>query len=150
MSRLRSLFVVLALVACGAVILSTSSRFVPDVQAAAGRLVTIPGEDRFSPYSVVIKVGQAVRFTNNDTDSHYVVSIDAFNTAGNQGTNHLIPPGQSFQLPFNKTGVFPYYCSFHAKLDSTSQPIAPGPFGGIQDGNGNFGTPMNGVVTVVP
>ncbi len=31
-----------------------------------------------------------------------------------------------------------------------SQPIAPGPFGGIQDSNGNFGTPMNGVVTVVP
>jgi len=34
-------------------------------------------------------------------------------------------------------------------LDSFNQPKAPGPDGGIQDPNGNFGTPMNGVITVV-
>jgi hypothetical protein len=28
--------------------------------------------------------------------------------------------------------------------------VAPGPDGGIQDPNGNFGTPMNGVITVLP
>jgi hypothetical protein len=34
-------------------------------------------------------------------------------------------------------------------LDPDNQPIAPGPDGGIQDSNGNFGTPMSGVITVV-
>jgi hypothetical protein len=34
-------------------------------------------------------------------------------------------------------------------LDAHHQPIAPGPDGGIQDANGNFGTPMNGVITVL-
>jgi hypothetical protein len=34
-------------------------------------------------------------------------------------------------------------------LDADNQPKAPGPDGGIQDSNGNFGTPMNGVITVL-
>ena len=34
-------------------------------------------------------------------------------------------------------------------LDESNQPKAPGPDGGIQDQNGNFGTPMAGVITVV-
>ena len=33
---------------------------------------------------------------------------------------------------------------------TSPQPIAPGPDGGIQDTNGNYGTPMSGVVTVLP
>jgi hypothetical protein len=40
------------------------------------------------------------------------------------------------------------YCRFHAHLDANNQPVAPGPDGGIQDPNGNFGTAMMGVITV--
>jgi hypothetical protein len=62
-----------------------------------------------------------------------------------------VPPAVSAQsLKFNHPGTFVYYCRFHAKLDAFNQPIAPGPDGGIQDANGNFGTPMTGVVTVLP
>jgi hypothetical protein len=36
-------------------------------------------------------------------------------------------------------------------LDEFNQPIAPGPDGGVQDATtGNFGTPMSGVITVLP
>jgi plastocyanin len=151
MLKMRTLFVVLALVAVGAIILTASSRFMPSAEAATGgRMVMVPGEDRFTPFAVTIHVGQSIQFVNNDTDSHYVVSNDTFNTAGNKGTNHLLTAGSKFNLTFNQTGVFPFYCSFHSKLDADSQPIAPGPAGGIQDSNGNYGTPMNGVVTVVP
>jgi plastocyanin len=150
MPNLRTFFVALALVAIGAVVLATSSRFVLEANAAAGRMVMIPGEDRFTPFSVTIHVGQSVQFVNNDTKPHNVVSNDTFNTAGNKGTNHLLSAGSKFSLTFNQTGVFPFYCSFHSMLDADSQPIAPGPDGGIQDSNGNYGTPMNGVVTVVP
>ena len=53
-------------------------------------------------------------------------------------------------LRFRHPGTFVYYCRLHAKLDEFNQPVAPGPDGGIQDASGNFGTPMSGVITVLP
>jgi len=111
--------------------------------------VVIPGEDRFAPFALTIHAGDTVEWINKDTDDHTVVSDDAFDTAGHQGTDRLVPSGRTFQLTFNNPGTFVYYCRFHARLDAFNQPVAPGPEGGIQDGN-NFGTPMSGVVTVLP
>ena len=118
--------------------------------------VIIPEEDRFTPYALTIHTGESVQWINQDTDDHTVVSDDTFTTAGHKGTNHLLPgtdktKGQfsTFTLQFSKPGVFVYYCRFHAHLDADHQPVAPGPDGGIQDANGNFGTPMTGVITVL-
>jgi plastocyanin len=117
---------------------------------APARQIMVPGEDRFTPFAVTIRVGQKVTWVNNDSEDHYVVSDDAFNTAGHRGVNHVVPAnGGKFSLTFNHPGVFPFYCRLHAMLDADNQPKAPGPEGGIQDSNGNFGTPMNGVVTVL-
>ncbi len=112
--------------------------------------VTVPPADRFTPFSLQIRAGDSVRWTNNDEDAHTVVSDDAFDTAGNRGTDRLLPPDGKVTLRFNHPGTFVYYCRFHAKLDAFNQPVAPGPDGGIQDASGNFGTPMSGVVTVLP
>src|SRR5689334_9205908 len=112
--------------------------------------VDIPDEDRFAPFAITIHVGDQVKWRNDDTDDHTVVSDDAFDTAGHRGTNQLLPAGQTFSLSFSHPGVFVYYCRFHAHLDAFNQPAAPGPDGGIQDPNGNFGTPMSGVITVLP
>ena len=117
----------------------------------------IPETDKFVPFQLTIHPGDTVTWVNSDTDDHTVVSDDAFNTAGNQGVDHLIPgtdsnggmPG-TFTLKFTHPGTFVYYCWFHSHLDGDAQPVAPGPDGGIQDANGNFGTPMSGVVTVLP
>jgi len=119
--------------------------------------VIVPQEDRFTPFALTIRAGDTVRWTNNDTDDHTIVSDDFFNTAGHLGLNVLLPgtdsnngqPGK-FALHFNHPGTFVYYCRFHAQLDADHQPKAPGPDGGIQDPNGNFGTPMMGVITVLP
>jgi plastocyanin len=116
----------------------------------ATRQIMVPAEDRFLPYATTIHVGDTVKFTNNDSDDHTVVSDDAYTSAGHRGLNMLLPAGQSISLTFNRAGIFTFYCRFHAMLDATNQPIAPGPFGGIQDPNGNFGTPMAGTVTVLP
>ena len=125
--------------------------------------VIVPGEDRFTPFSLTIEVGDVVEWVNNDTDDHTVVSDDVFNTTGPVGLNHLLPgtdsnngkPGK-FRIRFNHPGTFVYYCRFHSKLDGEHQPVAPGPEGGIQ-GEGsippgnpdNFGTPMMGTITVL-
>jgi plastocyanin len=114
------------------------------------RQVRVPMADRFTPYAAVIHVGDSVRWTNGDEDDHTVVSDDFFNTAGHQGYDQLLGVGLSLTLTFSHPGTFVYYCRFHATLDSYHQPIAPGPDGGIQDANGNYGTPMSGVITVLP
>jgi plastocyanin len=116
----------------------------------AVRQIIVPDEDRFTPFAITVRVGQTVEWVNNDTDDHTVVSDDAFNTAGHRGVNVILPAnGGTFRLKFKHPGVFPFYCRFHAMLDADNQPKAPGPDGGIQDPDGNFGTPMNGVVTVL-
>jgi len=137
------------LIACVALV-SLAARGASQSKPVNPIKIVIPGEDRFAPFAVTAAVGQPVAIINQDTDSHYVVSNDVFNTAGHRGTNTLLGAGKYTVLTFQHPGVFPFYCSFHAMLDSKHQPKAPGPFGGIQDSNGNFGTPMNGVITVVP
>jgi plastocyanin len=161
MSLKRSHWVAAALSAVCLLTLGMTDRLVagqsaPVASAApkpqvGGRLVMVPGEDRFRPFALVITVGQSVKFINMDTDAHTVVSNDFFVTTDNKGTNQLLPAnGGTLTLTFHKPGVFPFYCRFHAMLDSNWQPTAPGPFGGIQDASGNYGTPMNGVITVLP
>jgi plastocyanin len=115
------------------------------------RQVTVPPADRFAPFAITIRTGDVVKWVNKDEDDHTVVSDDPFTTAGHKGTDDLLPAsGGTVRLRFTHPGTFLYYCRFHAHLDAWSQPVAPGPDGGIQDANGNFGTPMMGVVTVLP
>ena len=131
----------------------------PGLAAAArpAAQVVVPEEDRFTPFAVTIRAGQTVEWVNRDTDDHTVVSDAAFDTTGHKGTDRLLPgtdsnhgqPG-TVTLRFERPGTFVYYCRFHAHLDGAQQPVAPGPRGGIQDAGGNFGTPMMGVVTVLP
>ena len=119
--------------------------------------VIVPEEDRFTPFSLTIRAGDSVEWINEDTDDHTVVSDDFFNSAGNEGTNHILPGTENnggqpstFVLRFKHPGTFVYFCRFHAQLDAAHQPTAPGPDGGIQDPEtGNFGTPMMGVITVL-
>ncbi len=119
--------------------------------------VVIPEEDRFTPYALTIHPGDTVKWINKDTDDHTVVSDDSFTTTDHRGTDSLLPgtdktggTPSTFTLRFSRPGTFVYYCRFHAKLDGDNQPVAPGPEGGIQDAKGNFGTPMTGVITVLP
>jgi plastocyanin len=136
----------IALVLIPAGVVGASTRRAGDPRSI--RKVQIPEADRFAPFALTIHVGDAVKWTNGDEDDHTVVSDDAFNTAGHKGTDHLIEVGGTFVLHFDHPGVFVYYCRFHAHLDAFNQPVAPGPDGGIEE-NGNFGTPMSGVITVI-
>ena len=120
------------------------------------RQVIVPEEDRFSPFALTIHRGETVEWVNQDTDDHTVVSDDELNTTGPEGFNQLLPGTDSnhgqpgvLQIRFRHTGTFIYYCRFHSHLGADQQPVAPGPDGGIQDANGNFGTPMMGVITVL-
>lgn len=145
MRRIIPLLLVAALVPVGAM-RASADRAAP----ASTKQVKVPDEDRFLPFAVTIHAGDAVKWSNGDSDDHTVVSDDYFTTAGHAGTDHLLPSGGTFVLRFTHPGTFLYYCRFHAHLDEYNQPVAPGPDGGIQGTNGNFGTPMAGVIVVLP
>src|SRR6478609_7432931 len=71
--------------------------------------VTVPPEDRFTPYTITVHPGDTVRWVNNDSDDHTVVSDDALNTTGVRGLNQVLPPGQNLKLKFTRPGTFVYY-----------------------------------------
>jgi len=152
----RSSLILLALLVSLAFVTTIAYR-VAAAKSKVHKMVIVPEEDRFSPFALTIRSGEDVQWINMDTDNHTVVSNDFFNTAGNNGTDFLLlgtdnnngQPG-TLTLHFSHPGTFHYYCRFHAHLDDFHQPVAPGPEGGIQDANGNFGTPMMGVITVLP
>src|SRR4051794_29016544 len=136
---------------CGLALLMSLGAAAPNPDAPGAQKVRVihnqvivPGEDRFTPFAQTIHSGESVRFINMDSDDHTVVSVDAYNTAGNRkldivlkGTdNNGGKPGQ-LVLHFNRPGTFVYYCRFHAHLDDSNQPVAPGPQQGIQDPDGN-------------
>jgi plastocyanin len=155
---LRSVIPLALLVSAGtAGIVAASGSSAASESQHSNHVVSIPKIDRFTPYQLTIHEGDTVTWVNNDTDNHTVVSDDAFDTAGLGGLDHTIVgteanhgrPG-TFRVRFDQAGTFVYYCRFHSHLNSEHQPIAPGPRGGIQDTNGNFGTPMSGVITVMP
>jgi plastocyanin len=149
---LTALLFVVALAAIGAISANANDgRGAPSGQPGHRiHQVTVPEADRFTPFGLTIRAGDFVRWHNNDEDDHTVVSDDAFTTAGNTGTDRLLPVDGTLVLRFRHPGTFVYYCKFHAHLDSFNQPVAPGPDGGIEDADGNFGTPMSGVITVLP
>jgi plastocyanin len=152
MFRSRVLVLRVGLVVLVAVFLGTTATIWAADRGEHGRTsqVTVPPEDRFTPFALTIHAGDTVKWVNNDADDHTVVSDDALNTAGHQGFDQVLATGRSLKLRFAHPGTFVYYCRFHAQLDGFHQPVAPGPEGGIQDANGNFGTPMSGVITVLP
>jgi plastocyanin len=155
--RVRTVLLVLVLVLLTGVLAAAAPA--PDVadKHIQHIQVIVPEADRFSPFALTILAGEAVRWVNKDTDDHTIVSLDVSNTTGPKRINIVLPgtdsnggkPGQ-FQLIFDKPGTWIYYCRFHSHLGDDHQPIAPGPKGGIQDADGNFGVPMMGVVTVLP
>jgi len=106
--------------------------------------VVIPGEDRFAPFALTIRVGDIVTWTNQDTDDHTIVSDDVVNSTGPLAINQLLPAGQSVSLRFCHEGLWVYYCRLHATLNAYGQPISPGPAGGIP------GLPMSGVIAILP
>ena len=109
------------------------------------------------PFNLTISAGDFVVWVNRDTDDHTIVSDDPFNSTGPRKINFLLKgtdnndgkPGR-YAIQFTEPGTFVYYCRFHSHLDADNQPVAPGPQGGIEDEDGNHGTPMMGTVTVLP
>ena len=87
--------------------------------AAATESVTIPG-NFFSPQSARVYVGDTVRWFNNTSRNHTVISSsdssESFRSSGSCGLlagSDCVRPGRSFSHTFDVRGTFTYYCRIH-------------------------------------
>ena len=73
----------------------------------------------FSPASVTIATGSAVKWTNSDTKDHQVVA--------NNGAfaSPIIKPGRTYSHTFNTSGTYRYHDALHPAL--TGRVIVTGP-----------------------
>ncbi len=68
----------------------------------------------FSPASVTVKVGETVKWTNNDNVSHTVTSNNG--TTFDSGSMAV---GTSFSFTPAVAGTFLYHCNFHGGMTGT-------------------------------
>jgi len=69
--------------------------------------VNLPPSYQFDPAVIQVVAGTSVTWTNNDHFTHSVKVQD--------GPDHVIRPGESVSIPFDKAGEYPYICTFHTQ-----------------------------------
>jgi plastocyanin len=82
------------------------------VALAAQHAVSIAGF-AFAPDSVTVKVGDSVKWTNNDGTTHTATADDGSWDTGN------ISGGSSASVTFAKAGTFAYHCAIHRTMQGT-------------------------------
>lgn len=101
---------------------------------------------------VAVHPGQPVVFVNQDTDAHTIVGYDPSTgkqpvaidgkANGTQGAGHGVG---TFTVRLTKPGIYPYYCSVHARLSKTfGSAVQPAP----RKGADGYGGAMAGVIIV--
>lgn len=79
----------------------------PAPTAPAGTSVTMAGA-RFTPTMLSIKVGETVRWFNDDAMPHTVTAADRSWGSGD------LAPGGSFERRFDAAGMYSYVCLYHS------------------------------------
>jgi plastocyanin len=122
--------VVVALGIISAFVLGVSTLTLAPVGAQAGgstiSVSIVPGastltDTAFQPNPVNVKIGDPVRWTNNDNTIHTVIEGNPATGGEVQGgfASDILGPGTTFEHIFNQTGTFEYYCNLHPNMVGT-------------------------------
>ena len=84
------------------------------VAAAAERPITQKGR-AFSEADVTIKKGDTLRFVNDDSVTHNIMS----NSPGNEFNAGAMAPGVSTPITFNDEGQIMVICAIHPRMKMT-------------------------------
>jgi plastocyanin len=81
----------------------------------SGDVVTVAMEDlQFDPKAATVKVGQTVRWVNEDTIDH-----DAVAREGADFKSELFGKGESFEWKAEAAGTVRYVCTIHPGMEGT-------------------------------
>lgn len=90
----------------------TSSTAAP---AASGGVVDIKMQNiSFTPKDVTAKVGQTIKWTNEDSVGHNVIA-----TAGESFKSGVFGQGKSYSYKLDKKGTIKYVCTIHPGMAGT-------------------------------
>lgn len=108
-----SLFVIISWFS-NAITSASDEIIVPPAGSSTVYEVRIPkGLDKFEPALLKIKVGDSVKWINEDDRGHPIASIPGQGTNDKELFSKPIPPGGSWSYTFKKAGEFPYFCYIH-------------------------------------
>lgn len=82
-------------------------------QESVGDVVEVTIADfAFDPSSLSLKVGDVVRWTNDQSVTHTVTSNDDLWDA-------TVASGDMFEHTIDESGIFPYFCAIHPSMTAT-------------------------------
>ena len=116
---LRSVAWIISLFAIVAWFSNATTAIADEISSAAAESsivyeVHIPkGLDKFEPALLKIKVGDSVKWINEDDRGHPIAGIPGRGTNDKELFSQPIPPGGSWSHTFKKAGEFPYFCYIH-------------------------------------
>jgi plastocyanin len=94
---------------------SASSTPVATAPVEAGGTVEISMKDfQFDPTTVTAKVGQTVKWTNDDTADHNVVA-----TKGEDFKSKNFGKGGTYEYKLDKAGTIDYVCTLHSNMKAS-------------------------------
>jgi hypothetical protein len=89
-------------------------------------------DNSYSPAIVRVPIGGSVVFINAGRNDHNVIAVDhSFSTEKTFG-NIKMPPESMSEMVFAQSGVFPFYCSFHATPDGKVGMVGVAVVGDVQ------------------
>ena len=82
------------------------------------------GRTEFSPKLQQIKRGTAVKWINEDKRTHFLTAADPnrkepAHVVDELLIHHLMPPGEVFQMQFDKPGNYDFFCAIHMEMRGT-------------------------------
>jgi len=83
----------------------------PDTGASGAAVSTI--DRSFQPEAIEVAVGEAVTWTNDDTEGHTVTADDGGFNSG------IMTVGDEFSMTFDSVGKFDYFCAIHPETTGT-------------------------------
>jgi plastocyanin len=73
----------------------------------------------YKPQVLSIEKGASVNWTNNDASLHTVTSGSFFAGVTTDFNSGIMNPGDSYQIQFNSTKTYNYFCTLHPFMFGT-------------------------------
>jgi len=100
---------------------TTGSQESGSISVSIVKDAALKGDKAYQPNSIMVKVGQKLTWTNDDSQIHTSTSGTGPGDAGsgNVFDSGILSPGASYSFTFDAPGDFPYYCTLHPQMVGT-------------------------------
>ncbi|MGH9952095.1 MAG: cupredoxin domain-containing protein [Nitrososphaeraceae archaeon] len=100
---------------------TTGSQESRSISVSIVKDAALKGDKAYQPNPIIIKVGQELTWTDDDSQIHTSTSGTGPGDAGsgNVFDSGILSPGTSYSFTFDEPGEIPYYCTLHPQMIGT-------------------------------